>query len=382
MNETASSGEKNSQRYLSLDVLRGLTIALMVIVNSPGSWEAIYDPFKHASWHGFTITDMVFPSFLFVVGNAMSFTMGKFSRENNNVFLTKVFKRTLIIFMIGLFLNTFPFVRLTESGEYTVIDFTAIRIFGVLQRIALCYCAAALVLHYFNTRGAIFFSLAALFGYWALMYFFGESGDPYSLSGNAAVKLDLWLLNPANLYKGEGVPFDPEGILSTLPAIVNVIGGYFVGKQIQKFGNTKATVRRLIYAGVTLVALGLFWDMFFPINKKIWTSSYVLLTVGLNVIAIAFLILIVELANLKRWTYFFEVFGRNPLILYALSGMIVRLMALVTLDGTSLKPWIYNNVFLSFANPKNASLMYAIWYMLLIWSIGYFMDRKKIYIRA
>lgn len=382
MSETLSSAGRGPERYLSLDVLRGLTIALMVIVNSPGSWEDIYEPFKHASWHGFTITDMVFPSFLFVVGNAMSFSLEKFGKESERVFLQKVFKRTIVIFLIGLFLNTFPFVKLTASGEFTRIDLSTIRVFGVLQRIALCYCAAALVLHYFTTRGAIIFCLAALFGYWALMYFFGDEGDPYSLAGNAALKLDLWLINPANLYKGEGVPFDPEGILSTLPAIVNVIGGYFAGQYIQKNGNTKATVRILIYSGIALVALGLLWDILFPINKKIWTSSFVLLTVGLNVISIAFLILVIELAKLKRWTYFFEVFGRNPLILYALSGMIVRLMALVKIDSVPLKPWLYNNVFLTVASPKNASLAYALSYMVLIWLIGYFLDRKRIYIKV
>ncbi len=382
MIKTLASTGRGPERYLSLDVLRGLTIALMVIVNSPGSWEHIYEPFKHASWHGFTITDMVFPSFLFVVGNAMSFSLKKFGKESEWVYLQKVFKRTIVIFLIGLFLNTFPFVRLTESGEFTLIDLSTIRFLGVLQRIAFCYCAAALVLHYFTTRGAIIFCLTALFGYWALMYFFGDEGDPYSLAGNAALKLDLWLINPANLYKGEGVPFDPEGILSTLPAIVNVIGGYFAGQYIQKNGNTKATVRALIYLGIALVAFGLLWDIVFPINKKIWTSSFVLLTVGLNAISIAFLILTIELAKLKRWTYFFEVFGRNPLILYALSGMIVRLMALVKIESVPLKPWLFNNVFLNVASPKNASLAYALSYMLLIWSIGYFLDRKKIYIKV
>jgi predicted acyltransferase len=373
---------KTFERYLSLDVLRGLTIALMVIVNSPGTWEHIYGPFMHAPWHGFTITDMVFPSFLFVVGNAMSFSMKKLESEPDRVFLKKVFKRTLLIYLIGLFLNAYPFIKYADNGSFTSVDLTGVRIYGVLQRIALCYCIASLVLYYLGTRGAIIFSSVALFAYWGLMHFFGDAADPYSLSGNAVLKLDLWLIGPRNIYKGEGVPFDPEGLLSTVPAVVNVIGGYLAGHYIQKNGNSRETVRRLIYVGFVLIALALVWDSFFPINKKIWTSSYVLLTVGLNTWAIAALMLIIELANVRKWTYFFEVFGRNPLVLYALSGMIVKTMALIRVDGMGLKPWIFNNVFMVLATPKNASLLYAIAYMMLIWLIGYWMDKKRIYVKV
>lgn len=374
--------QKKLERYLSLDVLRGLTIALMVVVNTPGSWDAIYAPFRHAAWHGFTPTDWVFPSFLFVVGNAMSFSIRKKGGVNDNTFLRKAMKRSLIIFLIGLFLNAYPFVRLNEAGDLILKDFTAIRIFGVLQRIALCYCIASLVLHYQRASGAIVFSALVLFGYWAVMYIFGEGPDRYSLEGNAALKLDLWLINPNNLYRGEGIPFDPEGILSTFPAAVNVLGGYFAGQFIQKGGNTKATVLKLMVVGSVLVASGLLWDIAFPINKKIWTSSFVLLTVGINLLVIGLLIYIVEIMNLKRWTYFFEVFGKNPLVLYALSGMIVKTMSLIKINELDLKTWLFNNFFLSVLNPENASLSYALSYMLLIWLIGYLMDRKKIYVKV
>jgi predicted acyltransferase len=246
----------------------------------------------------------------------------------------------------------------------------------------LCYCFASLVLHYLGTKGSLIFSVIALFAYWGVMYFFGEPSDPYSLAGNAVVRLDLWLIGPVNIYKGEGVPFDPEGLLSTLPAVVNVIGGYVAGEYIQKNGNTKGVVRHLIYAGFVLIILSLAWGAVFPINKKIWTSSYVLLTVGLNVWALAALMLIIELAGIRKWTYFFEVFGRNPLVLYALSGMIVKTMTLIRIDGKGLKPWLFDNVFMSLASPKNASLLYALSYMLLIWLIGYWMDKKRIYVKV
>lgn len=371
-----------SERYLSLDVLRGLTVALMVIVNSPGTWDHVYGPLRHAPWHGFTITDMVFPSFLFVVGNAMSFSMQKLQAKGDSAFLKKVFTRTALIFLIGLFLNAYPFVKYLDGGTYGPVDLTAVRIFGVLQRIALCYCIAALVVHYLGIKGSVIFSVIALLAFWALMYFFGDRGDPYSLAGNAVVKLDLWLIGPVNIYKGEGIPFDPEGLLSTLPAAVNVIGGYLAGRYIQKRGNRRETVRGLMLAGFILIAVSLLWDSVFPINKKIWTSSYVLLTVGLSTWVLAALMLVIELAKIRKWTYFFEVFGRNPLVLYALSGMIVKTMTLIRIDGIGLKPWLFDHVFLKIASPLNASLLYAIAYMLLIWAIGYWMDRRKIYVKV
>ncbi|MDH5249446.1 MAG: heparan-alpha-glucosaminide N-acetyltransferase domain-containing protein [Cyclobacteriaceae bacterium] len=374
--------ENTPARYVSLDVLRGLTIALMVLVNNPGTWGSIYAPFRHADWHGFTLTDMVFPSFLFVVGNAMSFSLRKFQNQNDVRFLKKVFKRTIIIFLIGLFLNAYPFVKLTADGSLALKDFSAIRIFGVLQRIALCYGIASLVIHYFSKKGALIFSIATLLGYWAAMYYFGDATDPYSLEGNAAIKFDLLFISPVNLYKGEGIPFDPEGLLSTFPAVVNVIGGYFAGQFIQKNGNAKSTVIRLLYAGLGLIVLGLLWDILFPINKKIWTSSYVLLTIGLSTVAIGFLMYAIEIVELKRWTFFFEVFGKNPLVLFALSGVLVKTMALIKIQDMTLQPWIFNTFFLRVAGPKDASLLYAIFFIMVIWLVGYAMDRNKIYIKV
>lgn len=244
--------EPTRQRYLSLDVLRGMTIALMIVVNTPGSWQNIYAPFRHAAWHGFTVTDLVFPTFLFVVGNAMSFSMRKFEQRPDSVFLKKVFTRTALIFLVGLLLNTFPFVTRNAASELVPIDFTSIRIMGVLQRIALCYFIAALVVHYLKVKGAVVFSLVTLLGYWGIMYFFGNQPDPYSLEGNAALKFDLLVLPAQNLYKGFGLPFDPEGLLSTLPAVVNVIGGFLAGLYLQRRGNTRGTVLKLAMQALLL----------------------------------------------------------------------------------------------------------------------------------
>ncbi|RDV15059.1 DUF1624 domain-containing protein [Pontibacter diazotrophicus] len=374
--------ETTRQRYLSLDVLRGMTIALMIVVNTPGSWQSIYAPFRHAAWHGFTVTDLVFPTFLFVVGNAMSFSMRKFEREEDSVFLKKVFKRTVLIFLLGLLLNTFPFVTRNAADELALIDFSSIRIMGVLQRIALCYGLAALVVHYFKVKGAIIFSAIALLSYWAIMYFFGNQPDPYSLEGNAALKFDRLLLPAENLYKGYGIPFDPEGLLSTLPAVVNVIAGFLAGLYIQRQGNNMGTVFKLALSAAAFIVVALAWDIFFPINKPIWTSSYVVYTVGLDLLILSVLMLVIEVANYKWWTYFFEVFGRNPLFIYILSGVLVRLMGLIRVDGQSLYGWVYNNLYLTWLSDNNASLLFAVSYMLLLWCIGYWMDKKRVYIKV
>ncbi|MDQ4141383.1 MAG: DUF5009 domain-containing protein [Bacteroidota bacterium] len=353
----------------------------MIVVNTPGSWETVYAPFRHAEWHGFTITDLVFPTFLFVVGNALSFTMRKFAQQGSGTFLTKVLKRTALIFLIGLFLNAYPFVTFSD-GIYQLKDFSALRIMGVLQRIALCYGLAALVIHYLKTKGAVVFSVLALLGYWAIMYFFGNQPDSYSLPNNAALKFDLALLPAKNLYQGYGIPFDPEGILSTLPAVVNVIAGYLAGIFIQKCGNNFKTIISLNWMVVVLIVVAQLWNSYFPINKPIWTSSYVLHTVGLDLLILAGLMFVIEIAGLKKWTYFFEVFGRNPLFIYALSGMIVKTLSLIRVGDAGLQGWIYQNGYANWLEGKNASLLFAISYMLLLWLIGYWLDRKKVYIRV
>ncbi|MDX1543153.1 MAG: heparan-alpha-glucosaminide N-acetyltransferase domain-containing protein [Christiangramia sp.] len=376
-----SNNKTPQQRYFSLDVLRGLTIALMVLVNTPGSWSAIYAPFKHASWHGFTLTDLVFPTFLFVIGNAMSFSLKKYEARGSTAFWKKVIKRTILIFMIGLFLSAFPFVY-RENGELLVKDLTNMRIMGVLQRIALCYFFASIILHYLKLKKALWLSGVILLGYWAGMWYFGDHPDPYSLENNAALKFDLLIFPEENLWKGFGVPFDPEGLLSTFPAIVNIIAGYASGKFIQTNANRLKTVVGFAGIGIVFLVLGEIWDIYFPINKGIWTSSFVIYSIGWDLLILGLLILIIEIAGFKRWTYFFEAFGKNPLFIFIMSGLIVMLMNVIWIDGSPLKPWIYENAYLSWLTDYNASLVFALSYMLLMWLLGYWLDRNKIYIKV
>ncbi|AVR45134.1 DUF5009 domain-containing protein [Christiangramia fulva] len=370
------------ERYLALDILRGLTIALMIVVNTPGSWETIYGPFEHSAWHGFTITDLVFPTFLFVIGNAMSFSLRKYEAKGESAFLKKLFKRTLIIFLIGLFLNGFPFIYRDAQEGWQLMNFADIRIMGVLQRIALCYMFAGLLIRYLKIKPVLIIGAALLLIYWWLMYYFGDPGDPYSLKGNAELKLDLFFFDPENLYHGYGIPFDPEGLLSTIPAIVNVIGGYVAGIFIQKSGNNFTTVWKLALGGIVLLAVALIWDPAFPINKPIWTSSYVLYTIGWDLLILGALIFITEVLNFKKGAYFFEVFGRNPLFIYILSGIIIEIIGLIHIGGESLKVIIYENLFLSWLSALNASLLFAICYMLLLWLIALWMDKRSIYIKV
>jgi predicted acyltransferase len=369
-------------RNLALDVFRGMTVCFMIIVNTPGSWGAIYSPLAHADWHGFTPTDLVFPSFLFAVGNAMAFVMFKFEGKSEGEFWGKIIKRTLLIFAIGFLMHWFPFVKPNDAGEWVMEPLNKARIPGVLQRIALCYFFAAIVVHYCSKKGVIWFSVIALLGYWFLSYVFGDPSDPYSLTGNAGLALDLFLIGENHMYHGEGIAFDPEGILSTLPAIVNVIGGYLVGDYIRKNGNSYEVLAKMMIAGAVLIFAAFSWDLFFPINKKIWTSSYVLLTVGIDLLILSTLIYIIEMYNKRNWTYFFVVFGRNPLFIYVMAGLIIQVMWMIPVGEKNLQSWLYKDVFCSIAAPVHASFMFAISYMMLNWLIGYFMDKKGIYVRV
>ncbi len=372
---------EQQSRYLALDVFRGMTICFMIIVNSPGSWDIAYGPLLHAPWHGFTPTDLVFPSFLFAVGNAMAFVMHKFENQPNSLFWKKTLKRTFLIFLFGYLMYWFPFFREAEGGGLNFSEirpWSTTRIPGVLQRIALCYFFASVILHFGSKKFALWFSVFALLAYWIISYAFGD----YTLAGNAALKLDLWLMGEGHLYHGEGVAFDPEGLLSTLPAIVNVIAGYFAGDFIRRLGNNYETISKLMIAGAVLILVALTWDMAFPINKKLWTSSFVLLTVGLDLIILPVLIYIIEIYHARKWTYFFVVFGRNPLFIYLLSEVLLISLYIIPVGEKRVPQWLNDDVFGSFASPVNASFLFAFFFMLTNWLVGYILDRKKIYIKV
>ncbi|MFN8253118.1 MAG: DUF5009 domain-containing protein [Ferruginibacter sp.] len=382
-----------NQRFYSLDIFRGATVALMILVNNPGSWGHIFPPLEHASWHGCTPTDLVFPFFLFAVGNAMAFVMPRL--EEKNIFWQKVIKRSLLIFAIGLFLNWFPFIKYNEAGNFVAKPYENLRIFGVLQRIAVSYFFAALIIYFFKVRGAFVAGGIILLLYWFICVA-GNPSDPFSIRGWFGTGIDMAVLGEKHMYHGEGIAFDPEGLMSTFVAVVQVVLGYLAGNYILQKGKTHEMVNGLFVAGCVLVFTGFCWDMVFPINKKIWTSSYAVYTTGLALLILALMIYLVEFKNIRgAWSKFFDVFGKNALFIFAMSAIIPRSAGLIRIPSTinvitgkqnyvSPLGWFYEHackpIFPS--RPEIGSLVYALCFIAMMWLLAWLLDRKKIYIKV
>jgi predicted acyltransferase len=371
------------ERFLALDVLRGMTVCFMIVVNTPGSGATAYAPLKHARWHGFTPTDLVFPTFMFVVGNALSFSMKRWAGPHEAQVIGKIFRRALIIFLLGYLMYWFPFVHWNAAHVLEGNPISHTRIMGVLQRIALGYLFASLMIRYMKPADVYRLSFVFLLAYWFILLLFGDGNDPYDMLKNAGTRLDLWLFGQNHLYHGEGVAFDPEGLLSTLPAIANVTFGYAAGRWMQEKGKTYEGLAKLLLAGTTAIALALLWNPFFPINKKLWTGSFVLLTVGIDCVLLAALAYVTDFLNHTRWTYFFEVFGKNPLFIYLLSELGATTLGFIPIgeQHQPLNSWLYQNVF-RHAGDYFGSLLYAVSFMLLCWLVGYALDKRQIYIRV
>jgi len=346
---------------LSLDVFRGITIASMILVNNPGSWNHVYPPLLHAEWHGWTPTDLIFPFFLFIVGVAMSFS---FAARGNVPQLRKVLVRSLILFGLGVFMAAYP-----------RFDLTHLRIPGVLQRIAICYLATSLlVLHL--TRKAIYWTLALLLlGYFLLL------GSDLTPEGNLAARVDRFLLG-GHLWKAT---WDPEGLLSTFPAIATTILGYLAGERLRLGENRHETAAALFTTGWVLVLGGLFWSIWFPINKNFWTSSYVLFTAGAALQFLAFLYWVVDVKTWRGWTHPAVVFGRNAIAVFVLSGLVAKSLILYRVeraDGSpaSLYQLLYENAFASWAGPLRGSLLFALATVLFWWLVMRVLYRRRIFI--
>ena len=386
------------QRYYSLDVFRGATVALMILVNNPGTWAYMFAPLQHAAWHGCTPTDLVFPFFLFAVGNAMAFVMPKLQAGDQIVFWQKVLKRSILIFAIGLFINWWPFMywsgdRLQFREWVSSSDPNqGVRIFGVLQRIAVAYFFASILVYFLKPKVLLLVSSLLLLGYWALCVALGQ-GDPYSLQGWFGTAFDRAVIGGAHLYKGEGMPFDPEGLASSLPVVVQVIFGFLTGYWIRGQHNFRA-LWMLLLAGLGLLLLGWGWSFVFPLNKKIWSSSYVLYSTGLAVLLLGALIGLLEARGVKNGiTRFFDVFGKNPLFIFVLSGLLPRLLALFRVpDGFALTgeiqyltalSWFYKDVCAAVPGPPElGSFVYSLCFLGMMWGICYGLDKRKIYVKV
>lgn len=367
-------------RFTALDVFRGMTVCFMIIVNTSGNGATTWWPLEHADWNGFTPTDLVFPSFLFAVGNALSFATKRWKTMKQSEVLLKIFKRTLLIFLIGYLMYWFPFFKLDAQSHLILSPVSQTRIMGVLQRIALCYGITALLVYYLGTRKTVGIGVLSLFMYWILLIVFGQQGAEFSKHGNAVLRLDTLLLGLNHLYMGEGFPFDPEGLLSTLPAIFNVIAGYAVGQFLQKNGKNPKGLVRLMLAGAGLIAIALLWNQLMPINKKLWTSSYAVLTVGLDFILLGIIVYLIDTLKITKGSHFFLVAGKNPLFIYLMSELGVTLLWLIHIGNAPAYKWLYSNIFVH-AGDYFGAFLFALWWMLTCWLVGYILDRKKIYIK-
>ena len=367
---------KSSSRLISLDIFRGLTVAFMIIVNTPGSWQHVYSPLLHAKWHGCTSADLVFPFFLFIVGISSFYSLKKYGNVLNSSSIIRIFRRVVLIFAFGLLLNIFP---------YFGMDYSKLRIMGVLQRIALAYGFGTIICLSVRRDYLWIVSAVILILYWGLLAFFGGA-DPYSLETNIVLKTDLSILGNNHMYRGFGIPFDPEGLLSTIPAVCTVIIGYYIGGMIGKSSASGSIVIRLILYGAALTGLGYLWSMILPLNKPLWTSSYVLFTAGIAIVIMAVIYFFADVLKYRRWATFFVVFGTNALFAYFLAGIWTRVLLFIKIplagSTISLYSWLFDKVCVPVAGDLNGSLLFAIFQMLLVWSVVLVLYRKKILIRV
>ena len=436
---------ESQDRLVSLDVFRGMTIAGMVLVNNPGTWSAIYGPLKHAEWHGITPTDYIFPFFLFIVGVAIPIAFSKriaagITRDT----YIKIFTRSATIFAVGLLMSAIPFFIFAETtipyalkilivlgyaaalflylwdkakialivaavtagvvtafwlGGATVVPYNVatMRIPGVLQRIAVCYLVVALVYLHTNWKQQSIIAAALLLLYWFLMTLVPVPGCEAWTVDDKACNLAAWLdrtvLTEAHMWRSAKV-FDPEGILSTIPAIVTTMSGVLAGTWLNRkdeSGSPAASVDKalgLFFAGTVCLAAGWSWSLLFPLNKSLWTSSYVVYTTGLALLTLGFCYFLIDIKGYKRWAKPFVIFGVNALALFAFSGIMARLMGMIRVAGPeagkdiTLQQWVFGNLFLSWASPVNASLAFAICFILLWLFLMWLLYRKRIYIKV
>ena len=452
--------ETAQNRLISLDVFRGMTIAGMTLVNNPGTWEHIYGPLEHAPWHGITPTDYIFPFFLFIVGVAIPIALSKriVAGINRGVYF-KIFTRALSIFVVSLIMSALPFFRFSDTeipyfakvvamlglsaalffylwekkwtaliiaglmfamiggfwlAGYVIVPYnvSTMRIPGVLQRIAVCYLIISILFLHTNWKQQALIGGGLLLVYWVLMTNIPVPGcDVTTIDDkacNLAAYIDRLIFTENHIWRQAKV-YDPEGLLSTIPALVTTISGVLTGTWLIKaeppasVDGTKVAanmpltnasgsafalnkVAGMFFFGTVLLAVGWSWSLVFPLNKALWTSSYVLYTSGLALLTLAFCYWLVDIKGYKAWAKPFVIFGVNALALFVFSGIFARILGMfkVTVDGvdTPLQSWIFDTFFLSVASPTNASLAFAICFILFWLFLMWLLYRRRIYIKV
>ena len=352
-------------RLLSIDVFRGFTVMFMVIVNSPGSWAYVYSPLLHAKWHGCTPTDLVFPFFIFAIGLSLAFSQANNQSESFPL-LKKIFLRSMLIFLVGFLLNWFPFYH------KNLFD---VRLFGVLQRIGMSYFLAGGLVVLIQKRTTLAISiLTLLFGYWGLTSLLGD----YSLEGNLNNKIDQFLFSSNNLYGGFGIKFDPEGLLGTIPSSAHILVGYLVGKQLFEMRKTPILfIKKGVAFGLLLLVIGIVWGLVYPINKPLWTSSYVLYTAGIGTLSLTLLVYLIDIRKITKWVFPFQVIGINPLISFVLSIVVVKILLRVNIEGKSAYGFIYSQLYQPLFGNYNGSLLFALTNALIVFGFAYWLYKRN-----
>lgn len=362
---------ESNKRLLSLDVFRGLTIAAMILVNNPGNWNEIYHPLRHSDWHGCTFTDLVFPFFLFSVGVSMAYSLKNSMVKGNSFLVKKILRRVAVIFMLGIFICAFPLNYL----------FPTVSIWGVLQSIAIAYGIAAILCLNLNSIKLCFASFLILALYWVFMLYGGQ-GDIYSADTNAIALLESKIFGEGNLLFGWA---NVGGFFTILPMVVNVLTGYLIGKFIQKSKNLRNSCYIIFFIGLSFMYLGQFWGNFYPINKSMWTSSYVVYASGWAAMIFAFLLWLIDVNGCKSWAYPYKTYGMNPLFIYFIAQIwcMIGTTNLNVLANAhhSIYNWGYQTVFVPIAGELNGSLLFALWHVVLFWLISFIMYKKKIFIK-
>jgi predicted acyltransferase len=397
------------ERLLALDVFRGLTIAGMLLVNDPGSWSHIYPPLKHAEWHGWTPTDLIFPFFLFIVGltTHLSIAARRTRGEDERAIRRQVLRRGALIFLLGLLLNWFPFFQwgtIAGNPSPSFVDrvlarLEMLRIMGVLQRIGIAYTAAAFLTLRTSVKQQVAIVAVLLFGYWLAMVLVPvpDTGLLGALaidtkSGHLAAWLDRAVLDwrayglGNHLWAGS-VTWDPEGLLSTLPAIGTAMLGIMAGRWIAQPRPVAERLNGLFAAGALGTMIGLMWNWSFPINKSIWTSSYVVFTAGMACITLATIMWIVDVHGWRRWTKFFVIYGMNPIVAFVGSGILARLLySILKVDYQGRRVSVVEAIYRTFVGwglePVNASLAFALSFVLLWFGILWVLYRRRIFLKV
>lgn len=383
----AATKSNNSKRLLSLDILRGITIAGMIMVNNPGSWGSIYEPLEHAEWNGLTPTDLVFPFFMFIMGVSMYFSLRKYDFRLDGASAWKVVRRTIVIFAIGLGIAWLAKVLRAIPGEGSVweaaTDFGHLRLLGVMPRLALCYGVSAMIA-LLCSRRAIAWIVGLILGIYTILLIVGD-GWAFS-THNIIARIDHAVLGPDHMYAdtvgGLRLKFDPEGLLSTLPSIAHTLIGFLCGGMIARIPDNYRRADQLFVVGTVLALSGWLLSYGFPINKKIWSPTFVLTTCGMASLLLGLLINVIDIKGHRHWCRFFEAFGVNPLFMYVLGSVGGVVLSMALFGGRSLHGLYYQEVVKQiFTADKLASLIFALSYVCLIWVVGYILYKKKIYIK-